>query len=202
MTTDPRPRRLRLREEYQASALLPEAAGARLHDLVPLFGLLAAVRDEEDRARLEKVCRQLLERLSEAHETSPPVLKLLGPRPHRTREGKLSYELFGDYNLEEARIRLWTRTAINKRWASSRTLLSTLCHEFMHHLDVTRLGFPNTFHTIGFFERTHRLYQAAIGQPHYPLAWHAPLRNGSHMIDWTETNRRKTRSGPSAGGTP
>jgi hypothetical protein len=201
LTTDPRPRRLRLREEYEASGLVLNVPATRLHDLVSLFGLLGAARDAEDRAALEKACRQLLERLSDAHEVPPPVLKLLGPRPHRTREGKLSYELFGDYSLERARIRLWTRTAINKRWASSRTLLSTLCHEFMHHLDVSRLGFPNTFHTIGFFERTHRLYQAAIGQPHYPLAWHAPLRNRSRMIDWTETNRRKARPGPSPGGT-
>ena len=36
--------------------------------------------------------------------------------------------------------------------------MSTLCHEFMHHLDVTSLGFQNSFHTIGFYERTHRLY--------------------------------------------
>jgi len=85
---------------------------------------------------------------------SRPVLRLLGPRPHRTHEGKLSYELFCDYDLEQARIRLWTRTAINRR-----------------------------------------LYQTGLGQPHHPLAWHAPYRTGSRMIDWAETNRRKSRSG-------
>jgi hypothetical protein len=202
LTTDPRPRRLRLRHEYDESADLTGVPAAPPADLASLFGLLAAARDAEARAGLEAACRRMLEALSAAYEVPRPVLKLLGPRPHSTREGKLSYELFGDYNFESTRIRLWTRTAINKRWASSRTLLSTLCHEFMHHLDVARLGFPNTFHTVGFFERTHRLYQAAIGRPHYPLAWHAPLRNGSRMIDWTETNRRKTRPGPSAGDAP
>jgi hypothetical protein len=195
MTTDPRPRRLLLRQEYEASARLEGVPGARLDDLAELFGPLHAAREAEDRALLEAACRRLLERLSGVSEVSRPILRLLGPRPHRTHEGKLSYELFGDYDLEQARIRLWTRTAINRRWASSRTLLSTLCHEFMHHLDVHALGFPSTFHTTGFFERTHRLYQTVLGQPHYPLAWHPPYRNGSRLIDWAETNRRKSRSG-------
>lgn len=194
MTTDPRPRRVLLRQEYDESARRETIPGPQPADLAASFGLLAAARDAEARASLEAACREILERLCTSYDVSRPVLKLLGPRPHSSREGKLSYELFGDYSLERARIRLWTRTAINKRWASSRTLLSTLCHEFMHHLDVSRLGFPNTFHTTGFFARTHRLYQAAIGQPHYPLAWHAPLRNGSRMIDWSETNRRKVGS--------
>lgn len=197
MTTDPRPRRLSLQKEYEASARLASLPGPRPDDLAPLFDGLDAAREAEDRARMEAACRRLLDRLSRACEVARPILKLLGPRPHRTREGRLSYELFGDYDLEHARIRLWTRTAINKRWASSRTLLSTLCHEFMHHLDVQALGFPNTFHTTGFFERTHRMYQAALGRPHYPLAWHAPYRNGSRMIDWAETNRRKSRTAES-----
>ncbi len=193
MTTDPRPRRLLLRQEYEASERLATVPGRRPDTLAALFERLRTTRDAEDRGGLEDACRQILERLSDACEVPPPTLRLLGPRPHRTHEGKLSYELFGDYTFEQARIRLWTRTAIQKQWASSRTLLSTLCHEFMHHLDVHGLGFPNTFHTTGFFERTHRLYQAAIDQPHYPLAWHAPYRNGSRMIDWAETNRRKSR---------
>lgn len=194
MTTDPRPRRVLLRQEYEASERLARLAGPRLDDLAPLFGLLDAAREAEDRGALEGACRRLLEGLCDAHEVSPPALKLLGPRPHRTHEGTLSYELFGDYDLERASIRLWTRTAIHKRSASSRTLLSTLCHEFMHHLEVHALGFPHTFHTTGFFERIHGLYQALLGQPHYPLAWHAPHRNGSRMIDWAETNRRKSRA--------
>ncbi|HET8945928.1 MAG TPA: hypothetical protein VFQ07_03000 [Candidatus Polarisedimenticolia bacterium] len=196
MTTDPRPRRVLLRQEYEASERLGTVPGPPPEDLATLFDPLCTARDAEDRAGLEVACRRILERLAEACEVSRPALKLLGPRPHSTHEGKLSYELFGDYTFEHARIRLWTRTAIQKQWASSRTLLSTLCHEFMHHLDVHGLGFPHTFHTTGFFERTHRLYQAVLGRPHYPLAWHAPYRNGARMIDWAETNRRKARAGP------
>ena len=195
MTTDPRPRRLLPRQEYEASERLATVPGPKTDDFAALFDRLRHARDAEDRAGLEDACRHILERFSEATQVSRPLLKLLGPRPHRTHEGRLSYELFGDYTFEQARIRLWTRTAIQKQWASSRTLLSTLCHEFMHHLDVHGLGLTSTFHTTGFFERTHRLYQAVLGQPHYPLAWHAPYRNGARRIDWPETNRRKARLG-------
>ena len=80
-----------------------------------------------------------------------------------------------------------------RKWTSSRTILSTLCHEFMHHLDVVQLGFPKSYHTTGFFERTHRLYLGVMGQPYYPLAWQSPARDGSRSIDWPETNRRKSR---------
>jgi len=104
----------------------------------------------------------------------------------------LAYELFGDYDPKSAKIRLWTRTAINKQWTSSGVMLSTFCHEFMHHLDVARLGFSRSYHTVGFFERTHTLYQASIGQPHYPLAWHPPDADGSRMINWPAMRRRRS----------
>jgi hypothetical protein len=115
-------------------------------------------------------------------------------RPHRTREGRLAYELLGDYDLALTRVRLWTRTPMIKKWSSSRTILSTLCHEFMHLLDVVHLGFAKSYHTTGFFERTHRLYLGVTGQAYYPLAWQAPQRDGSRSVDWPETNRRKTRA--------
>jgi hypothetical protein len=117
-------------------------------------------------------------------------VELLGTRPHRTREGRLARELLGDYSLDLTHIRLWTKTPMMKKWTSSRTILSTLCHEFMHHLDVVRLGFPRSYHTTGFFERTHRLYLGVTGQTYYPLAWQAE-RDGSRSIDWPETNRRR-----------
>ena len=63
----------------------------------------------------------------------------------------------------------------------------------MHHLDVTSLGFPNSFHTIGFYERTHQLYLAAIGHPYYPLKWRRVGFEGRQIIDWQETKRREAK---------
>jgi hypothetical protein len=136
-------------------------------------------------------CQQVLDLLSDFYGIPPPQIKVLGPRPHRTHEGVLAYELFGDYEPKTSKIRLWTRTAINKQWTSSGVMLSTLCHEFVHHLDIARLGFSRSYHTVGFFERTHTLYQAALGRPYYPLAWHPADADGSRKIDWPATRRRK-----------
>jgi hypothetical protein len=159
--------------------------------LTPWVESLAKAREDSDRSGVNAACKQLLDLLSQFYSVPPPDLKVLGPRPHRTREGVLAYELFGDYAPKSAKIRLWTRTAINKQWTSSGVMLSTLCHEFVHHLDIARLGFSRSYHTTGFFERTHILYQAALGQPHYPLAWHPADADGSRAINWPETRRRK-----------
>ena len=52
----------------------------------------------------------------------------------RVREQWTS-ELFGDDTPETMLIRVWMRTAVRKEVTSFPTFLSTLCHEFCHHLD-------------------------------------------------------------------
>jgi hypothetical protein len=192
MVTDRRPLRGAIREEYDASSRLAEIPVPPSEGLAPLFGLLESARDAELSAPLSHVCRQLVDGFADFYKVPPPSVKLLGVRPHSTLEGRLSSELLGDYNFTLTRVRLWTRTPMIRKWTSSRTILSTLCHEFMHHLDAVQLGFPRSYHTTGFFERTHRLYLAVIGQTYYPLAWQAPEPDGSRSIDWPETNRRRT----------
>jgi hypothetical protein len=198
MVTDRRPSRGKPRQEYEDSSRLTDIEVPRSDGLTPMFALLDSARDAERREPLSRICQQLLDGFAEFYEVPPPSVELLGVRPHRTREGRLSRELLGDYDLDLARIRLWTRTPMMRKWTSSRTILSTLCHEFMHHLDVVRLEFPRSFHTTGFYERTHRLYLGVTGQPYYPLVWHAPERDGSCSINWPETNRRKESHRPPA----
>lgn len=194
MVTDPKPRRSDLLREYEASHGLMKIRVPSPEILAPAFDSLRTARDSGSGGLLNKACERLLDTLSTFHGVPSPRLKLLGSRPHTTLEGHLASELFGDYTFKTASIRLWTRTAVHKQWTSIGTLLSTLCHEFMHHLDVTGLDFPRTYHTIGFFERTHRLYQAAAGRPYYPLVWRPPAANGSCSIDWVKTRKRKSGS--------
>jgi hypothetical protein len=196
MVTDRRPSRGKPRQEYDDSSRLTEIQVPLSHGQPPMLDLLESARGPERRGPLGKICEQLLDGFAEFYKVPPPSVKLLGVRPHRTREGRLSTELFGDYTLELAQIRLWTRTPMIRKWTSSRTILSTLCHEFMHHMDVVRLEFPRSFHTTGFFERTHRLYLGVTGQAYYPLAWRAPERDGSRSIDWPESRRRARATGP------
>src|SRR5581483_7162936 len=94
-----------------------------------------------------------------------PEVKALAARPLRVREGGWATELFGDYELASARIRVWTRTAVKKQMTSYGTFLSTLCHEFCHHLDCRRFGFRQTPHTRGFYQRAAVLYHHARGTP-------------------------------------
>jgi len=190
MMTDRRPAQGKSRQEYDTSHHLEKIRTPLSTNLTPMFGALEAARDAAAPEALKNACTRFLASLSNFYGIPSPRL---GPRPHSTREGRLAHELFGDYHIELAKIRLWTRTPMKKQWTSSKTILSTLCHEFMHHLDVTCLGFPNSFHTIGFYERTHRLYLAAIGQPYYPLEWRRIGLEDRQVIDWQETKLRSAK---------
>jgi hypothetical protein len=80
------------------------------------------------------------------------------------------------------------RTAIKKQVTSYGTFLSTLCHEFCHHLDCQRFGWRESWHTRGLYERTAALYHHARGTPVKPLFWvRAPGERW--RIDWPRTTR-------------
>jgi hypothetical protein len=57
------------------------------------------------------------------------------------------------------------RTAANANVVKFRTFLRTLLHEIVHHLDVTLLGFDDSFHTEGFFRRESSLVRQLLGAP-------------------------------------
>ena len=98
-------------------------------------------------------------------------------------------ELFGDYDPESKFIRVWLRTAILKHVTSFGTFLSTLCHEFCHHLDFELFHFQDSWHTRGFYERAAVLYHHARGTPQKRLVW-IPMRHGQWRINWARTNRQ------------
>ena len=89
--------------------------------------------------------------------------RVLTARPIQVREGGWGTELSGDYDPQTKVIRVWLRTAILKQVTSFGTFLSTLCHEFCHHLDYELFGFQDSLHTRGFYERAAVLYHHARG---------------------------------------
>ncbi len=93
-----------------------------------------------------------LETASKFYEVPRCGVRVLAARPLRTREHG-TFELFGDYTPESMQIRVWMRTAVRKEVTSFGTLMSTLCHEFCHHLDFKKFGFHDSWHTRGFSER-------------------------------------------------
>jgi len=134
-----------------------------------------------------RYCAEFLAVISDFYGVPECAVRVLAARPRRVREN-WARELFGDYNPETMLIRVWMRTAVRKEVTSIGTFLSTLCHEFCHHLDFQRFGFADSWHTRGFYERTGALYHHARGTPPKRLFWAAVL-GGRWRIDWQRTNR-------------
>jgi hypothetical protein len=187
MHTDNIPRKEALRSEYYRSdgmrmIELPPAVPARTYALHIKEALA-----QGDAKALQSACKSLLETFSESFGVKSPSIRILSVRPREVTD-KYTLETFGDYTPETARIRLWMRTAIQKKPTSYGTLLSTLCHEFCHHLDMVLLDLPNTFHTRGFYERSGLLYHHVQGTPVRPIVW-IKQANGTFTVDWAKTMR-------------
>jgi hypothetical protein len=138
-------------------------------------------------ASVRKSCSDLLRELAAFYRVSGCDIRVLAARPLRVREQWTS-ELFGDYSPDTMVIRLWMRTPVRKEITSFGTLLSTLCHEFCHHLDFQKFGFPDSWHTRGFYIRAGALYHNARGTAPKRLFW-TPMAGGRWRIDWPRTNR-------------
>jgi hypothetical protein len=141
----------------------------------------------ETSVAVRPACAEFLAATSEFYRTPTCVVRVLAGRPLRVRENWAT-ELFGDYNPGTMLIRVWMRTAVRKEVTSYGTFLSTLCHEFCHHLDFQRFGFSDSWHTRGFYERAAALYHHARGMPPKRLFW-VPIVGGRWRIDWPRTNR-------------
>jgi hypothetical protein len=140
------------------------------------------------RAAVCKACTEFLSILANSYRVEAPRISVLAARPLRSREGGWATELFGDYDPETKLIRVWMRTAVRKEVTSFGTFLSTLCHEFCHHLDYERFKYVDSWHTRGFYERTAALYHRARGTPVKRLFW-LKVRGGRWRVDWPRMNR-------------
>ena len=132
-----------------------------------------------------RACAEFLDVASSFYDVPVCGVRVLAARPLRVRE-RWTTELFGDYAPETILIRVWMRTAVKKEVTSFGTFLSTLCHEFCHHLDFQKFGFADSWHTRGFYERTAALYHLARGTPPKRLFW-VPVSGGRWRIDWPRT---------------
>jgi hypothetical protein len=148
--------------------------------------LESAVKSDKIRD-VRSACAEFLATASHFYEVPTGSVRVLAARPLRTREDG-TFERFGDYTPESTLIRVWMRTAIRKEVTSFGTFLSTLCHEFCHHLDFKNFGFADSWRTRGFYERAAVLYHYARGTPLKTLFW-VPVAGGRWRIDWQRTNR-------------
>jgi hypothetical protein len=143
---------------------------------------------------VRRACEDFISSASDFYQVPPCSVRVLAARPLRVREHS-TVELFGDYHAGTNVIRIWMRTSVRKDVTSFGTFLSTLCHEFCHHLDFHKFLFGDSWHTRGFYQRTAMLYHHSKGTPLKPLVW-APAARRRWRIDWPQTNRAH-RSSPS-----
>ena len=186
MVTDRLPRNEALSAEFHKSDQLDSLAEPpddRLHSLAKS---IETAMKAGARAGVRRACAEFLAAAADFYHVRQPQVRVLAARPVRVWEGGWAAELFGDYNPQTALIRVWMRTAIRKQVTSFGTFLSTLCHEFCHHLDYQLFGFRDSPHTRGFYERAATLYHHARGTPRKRLFWVA-LRNGRWRINWQRT---------------
>jgi hypothetical protein len=155
--------------------------------LLAIAKSLESAMKEGENADVRRPCAEFLGATSHFYKVPDCGIRVLAARPLRVRESWAT-ELFGDYNPETMLIRVWMRTAVRREITSFGTFLSTLCHEFCHHLDFQNFRFTDSWHTRGFYERTAALYHHARGTPPKRLFW-VPVRGGCWRIDWPRTNR-------------
>jgi len=188
MLTERAPKKAALRAEFLKSDLLtslPVPPDDRLREPAES---LASVLQEGLAAGIQPVCAALLSVAADFYGVEKPGIHVLAARPLRVREGGWAWELFGDFSPETLQIRVWMRTAVRKQVTSYGTFLSTLCHEFCHHLDYHHFKFQDSWHTRGFYERSAMLYHHARGTPAKRLIW-VPVRGGRWRIHWLRTQR-------------
>jgi hypothetical protein len=191
MITDPIPRTIAKRAEYDRSDRIGTLALPNENRLQEQAFEIESAMSLDMKHKVQTACSGFLAEAARCFNVPQPAVRVLDARPLRVYESGLS-ELFGDYQLNTAMIRVWMRTAVKKRVTSFGTLLNTICHEFCHHLDVLQLGFPNSFHTRGFYQRTALLYHHCRGTPFRPLVWHR-FPNGRWRIDWVQMRRPRVR---------
>jgi hypothetical protein len=187
MITDRPPRKAEYKEEFARSESMRTIPLPPAEPLRRLAAELEQAMKKEDRAAIQKICGRIAEQVCLSFGVAPPTVRVLGARPLE-ENGDLIDETFGDYTFETARIRLWMRTAVYEKVTSFGTLLATLCHEICHHLDVVKYDMPNTFHTLGFYERSGLLYHHVRGTPRKTLVWDQQ-RDGTFRINWPKTMR-------------
>ena len=189
MLTDRPPRSASLLSSFLESDQLTSLAVPQEDGLRALARSIDSAMKDGTSTLVRQACTELMTAAAELYKVEKPGVRVLASRPLRVREGGWAMELFGDYSPEAKLIRVWMRTAVRKQVTSFGTFLSTLCHEFCHHLDYQHFGFCDSWHTRGFYERTAALYRHVRGTPAKRLFW-LRVPGGRWRIDWPRTNRR------------
>jgi hypothetical protein len=145
-------------DQHRAFRLAADAALGRAANQV------VAALATENRSATARAAQELVDAISSRlvkRRHRPPTVKVLRIRPRSAQsEFHGLYSLFRDGSSE---IKVWMLTAAHGQVVKPRTFLRTLLHEVCHHLDMTLLDLPSSFHTMGFHARESFLVRVLEG---------------------------------------
>ena len=147
---------------YLQSDRVSDLRLARPELLHPLVEGLRQALQREDRKAVELAAGYLARGITDMLRVPPVAVQVLAVRP-RSSWGEL-HGLYTQDDGHPARIKLWMRTAADKRIVAFRTFLRTLVHEVGHHLDYRYLKLGDSLHTEGFFRRESSLVRQLLGE--------------------------------------
>jgi hypothetical protein len=151
MHTDGPPRKSNL-AEFQESDRITALELPQDECLPRIARAIESAMKSEQTANVRRVCSEFLNVASQFYRVPDCSIRVLAARPLQVRE-RWATELFGDYDPDSTLIRVWLRTAVRKEITCFGTFLSTVCHEFSHHLDYQKFRFGESWHTPAGFTR-------------------------------------------------
>jgi hypothetical protein len=114
------------------------------------FAKLLGSKSEAKRQELGTI---LLDELSDLAQIDIVKLKISSARQyHKKYKGRVVSKLLGYYRPQSHYIYITNRTAVQGKILASKTFVSTLLHEWLHHYDFKKLKL-NSIHTAGFYAR-------------------------------------------------
>ncbi len=119
---------------------------------------LGEILESEQLGEVQLICQQIANEIISQIKAPPVNVEVLSVRPSDDW-GELHGLYLPEDEGETARIQVWMRTAKHKRVVAFKSFLRTLLHELCHHLDYEHFGFPETFHTEGFYSRESSLFK-------------------------------------------
>ena len=119
---------------------------------------LGEILESEQLGDVQLICQQIANEIISQIKAPPVNVEVLSVRPSDDW-GELHGLYLPEDDGETAKIQVWMRTAKHKRVVAFKSFLRTLLHELCHHLDYEHFGFPETFHTEGFYSRESSLFK-------------------------------------------
>ena len=115
----------------------------------------------ENVSEAQTVCQQIADAVVSQINSPRLRVEILSVRPSDDW-GELHGLYLPEENGQTAKIQVWMRTAKNKKIVAFKSFLRTLLHELCHHIDYEHFGFPETFHTEGFYSRESSLLKQIL----------------------------------------